>query len=55
MRVKLSIPIANVDEVREKVLQSAEKVEEDITGAKEWEIVSSPSSGRHRLTQFRHS
>lgn len=38
MRVKLTIPLANIDAVREKVLQSADRVEEDITGATDWEI-----------------
>jgi hypothetical protein len=41
MRVKVAVPIAQaVDEVRGKVLSSAETVEEQITGETDWETVS---------------
>jgi hypothetical protein len=41
MRVKVAVPIAQaVDEMKEKVLASAETVEEQVTGEADWETVS---------------
>ncbi len=40
MRVKVTIPTADVDKVRPKILESAESVEKDTQGADEWEAVS---------------
>lgn len=41
MRVKVSVPIAQaVDEMKEKILASAETVEEQIAGETDWETVS---------------
>lgn len=40
MRIKISLPTTVEDEeVRTKIRESAEKVEEEINGANEWEVV----------------
>ena len=40
MRIKLSLPIVDAEKLRTKVLEAAEKVEQDATGLTDWEIVS---------------
>jgi ribosome maturation protein SDO1 len=50
MRVKVSVPIAQaVDEVKEKVLASAETVEEQIAGETDWETVSTIAGRQYSL------
>lgn len=39
MRIKVSLPIADAEKLREKVVKAAEKVEHDETGQSDWEIV----------------
>lgn len=39
MRVRVTLPIADGKRLREKVLEGAEKVEEDEMGQNEWEVV----------------
>jgi hypothetical protein len=39
MRVKLSMLLADAEELRTKVLEAAEKVEREETGQTDWEIV----------------
>lgn len=40
MRVKITIPVAQLESVKEEILTSAEKVEEEQTGEADWEAVS---------------
>lgn len=40
MRVKVSIPAANVEKLRTKILESAETVEKDDQGSDDWETVN---------------
>lgn len=39
MRIKVSLPVADADKLREKILESAEKVEQDETSQTDWVIV----------------
>jgi hypothetical protein len=39
MRIKVSLPVADADKLREKILESAEKIEQDETSQTDWEIV----------------
>ncbi|KAG5646868.1 hypothetical protein DXG03_001944 [Asterophora parasitica] len=41
MRVRVSMPTADSKRLREKIIEGAEKVEDDETGKDEWEVVSS--------------
>jgi ribosome maturation protein SDO1 len=50
MRVKVAVPIAQaVDELKEKVLASAETIEEQIAGETDWETVRSIAGREHWL------
>ncbi|RDX51450.1 Shwachman-Bodian-diamond syndrome protein [Lentinus brumalis] len=49
MRVKVTIPTADVDKVRPKILESAESVEKDTQGADEWEAVMLIDPGQFRI------
>ncbi|KAI1785410.1 Shwachman-Bodian-diamond syndrome protein [Ganoderma leucocontextum] len=49
MRVKVSMPKADAERVREKVLESAESVEKDEQGGDEWETVLLIDPGQFRL------
>jgi ribosome maturation protein SDO1 len=50
MRVKVAVPVAQaVDEVKEKVLASAETVEEQNTGEADWETVRTIAGQEHSL------
>lgn len=40
MRVRVSLPVADVEKVKPKVLEGADSVEKDEQGADEWEAVS---------------
>lgn len=40
MRVRVSMPPADGKRLREKILEGAEKVEDDETTQEEWEVVS---------------
>ncbi|KAF8973842.1 Shwachman-Bodian-diamond syndrome protein-domain-containing protein [Flammula alnicola] len=49
MRIKLSLPIADAEKLREEVLKSAEKVEHDETGQTEWGITMLIDPGQFRV------
>ncbi|PPQ67369.1 hypothetical protein CVT25_005948 [Psilocybe cyanescens] len=49
MRIKLSLPIADAEKLREKVLEVAEKVEHDETGQSDWEITMLIDPGQFRI------
>lgn len=40
MRVRVTMPVADGKRLREKVLEGAEKVEDDEMSQDEWEVVS---------------
>lgn len=44
MRVRVSMPTADGKRLREKIVEGAEKVEEDEMGQNEWEVVRLASS-----------
>ena len=56
MRVKVTVPAADVEQVRAKVLESAETVEKDEQGAEQWDAVSPASFSclllSHVLTMY---
>jgi ribosome maturation protein SDO1 len=39
MRVRVSMPTADGKRLREKIIEGAEKIEDDETGQEEWEVV----------------
>jgi ribosome maturation protein SDO1 len=39
MRVRVSMPTADGTRLREKVVEGAEKIEDEVTGQEEWEVV----------------
>jgi ribosome maturation protein SDO1 len=39
MRVKVAMPTADSKRLREKIIQGAEKIEDDETGQEEWAVV----------------
>ena len=39
MRVKVTVPVAQLEPVKDDILASAEKVEEEQTGEADWEAV----------------
>lgn len=39
MRVRVSMPTADSKRLREKIIEGAEKIEDDETGQEEWEVV----------------
>lgn len=41
MRVRVSMPTADSKRLREKIIEGAEKIEDDETGQEEWEVVRS--------------
>ena len=41
MRIKVSLPVADANLLREKILEGAEKVERDDTTQEDWEAVCS--------------
>jgi hypothetical protein len=41
MRVRVSVPLADCKRLRDKVLDGAEKIEDDEMGLEEWEVVRS--------------
>jgi hypothetical protein len=43
MRVKVTVPVAQLEPVKDDILASAEKVEEEQTGEADWEAVRVPS------------
>jgi len=49
MRVKLSLPIADAEKLREKVLELAEKVEHDEAGQADWEVTMLIDPGQFRV------
>ncbi|KAI0762369.1 Shwachman-Bodian-diamond syndrome protein [Fomes fomentarius] len=49
MRVKVSIPTANVEKLRTKILESAETVEKDDQGSDDWETVMLIDPGQFRV------
>ncbi|KDR85225.1 hypothetical protein GALMADRAFT_233949 [Galerina marginata CBS 339.88] len=49
MRIKLSLPVADAEKLREKVLEVAEKVEHDETGQADWEITMLIDPGQFRV------
>lgn len=42
MRVRLTVPVKDAKRLKEKIVEGAEKVEEEDWGQEEWEVVSSP-------------
>ena len=56
MRVKVTVPVADAEKVRAKVLESAETVEKDEQGAEQWDAVSPASFSclllSHVLTMY---
>jgi hypothetical protein len=42
MRVKVTVPVAQLEAVKDDILASAEKVEEEQTGQADWEAVRVP-------------
>jgi len=49
MRVKLSLPIADAEKLREKIVELAEKVEHDETGEADWEAIILIDPGQFRV------
>ncbi|KIM47980.1 hypothetical protein M413DRAFT_16041 [Hebeloma cylindrosporum] len=49
MRIKLSLPVADAEKLRTKVLVAAEKVEHDAIGPIDWEITMLIDPGQFRL------
>ena len=41
MRVRVSMPTADGKKLREKIIEGAEKIEDNEMGQNEWEVVSS--------------
>lgn len=39
MRVRVSMPTADGKRLRDKIIEGAEKIEDDETGQEEWEVV----------------
>lgn len=50
MRVRVSLPIADVEKVKPKILEGADSVEKDEQGADEWEAVSRQAPASHSST-----
>ncbi|KAF8203739.1 SBDS protein C-terminal domain-containing protein [Pholiota molesta] len=49
MRIKVSLPVADADKLREKILESAEKIEQDETSQTDWEITMLIDPGQFRI------
>ncbi|KAF8912891.1 SBDS protein C-terminal domain-containing protein [Gymnopilus junonius] len=49
MRIKVSLPVVDAEKLREKILEVAEKVEHDETGAADWEITMLIDPGQFRI------
>ncbi|KAI0735915.1 Shwachman-Bodian-diamond syndrome protein [Earliella scabrosa] len=49
MRIKVSVPSADAEKLRTKILESAEQVEKDEKGAEEWEATMLIDPGQFRI------
>ena len=52
MRVRVTMPTKDGKRLREQILEGAEKVEADETGAEEWEVVSASSPAECYLAEY---